>query len=75
MNCEKHAFVACDVFVIHLAFDVGDRINDGAEILPMSSLQQQMSSGMACDESKRYHGFRQGRRVAAVPNIMIGLGG
>ncbi len=75
MKCEEYAFVACDVFVIHLAFDVGDRIDDGAEILPMPSLQQQMSAAMAYDESERYHGFRQGRRVPAVPSAMIGLGG
>jgi Restriction endonuclease BglII. len=40
----KYAFVAYDLFVKHLAFYVGDRIDVGVEILPMKSLQSQMSS-------------------------------
>lgn len=41
----KYSFVAHDLFVKHLAFYVGDRIDVGIEILPMKSLQSQMSSG------------------------------
>jgi hypothetical protein len=43
----KHSFVAYDLFVKHLAFYVGDRIDVGIEMLPMKSLQSQMSSGVA----------------------------
>lgn len=41
----KYSFVAYDLFVKHLAFYVGDKIDVGIEILPMKSLQSQMSSG------------------------------
>ena len=39
----KYSFVAYDLFVKHLAFYVGDQIDVGVEILPMKSLQSQMS--------------------------------
>jgi len=48
----KYAFVAYDLFVKHLAFYVGDRIDVGIEILPMKSLQSQMSSGVAYYEGE-----------------------
>lgn len=41
----KYAFVAYDLFVKHLAFYVGDHIDVGIEILPMKSMQKEMSSG------------------------------
>jgi len=41
----KYSFVAYDLFVKHLAFYVGDKIDVGIEILPMKSLQSEMSSG------------------------------
>lgn len=43
----KYSFVAYDLFVKHLAFYVGDRMDVGIEILPMKYLQSQMSSGVA----------------------------
>lgn len=48
----KYAFVAYDLFVKHLAFYVGDHIDVGIEILPMKSLQRQMSSGIAYYEGE-----------------------
>jgi hypothetical protein len=51
----KYAFVAYDLFVKHLAFYVGDRIDVGVEILPMKSLQSQMSSGVAYYEGEFYN--------------------
>lgn len=69
----KYAFVAYDLFVKHLAFFVGDRIDVGIEILPMKSLQSQMSSGVAYYEGEFYNIVRQGRGVPAVPPILIGL--
>lgn len=69
----KYSFVAYDLFVKHLAFYVGDYIDVGIEILPMKSLQSQMSSGVAYYESEIYNVVRQGRGVPAVPLILIGI--
>jgi hypothetical protein len=69
----KYAFVAYDLFVKHLAFYVGDRIDVGIEILPMKSLQSQMSSGVAYYEGEFYNIIRQGRGVPAVPLVVIGI--
>jgi len=70
----KYAFVAYDLFVKHLAFYVGDHIDVGVEILPMKSLQQQMSSGVAYYEGELYNVIRQGRGVPAVPLVIVGVG-
>ena len=56
----KYSFVAYDLFVKHLAFYVGDRIDVGIEILPMKSLQSEMSSGVAYCEGELYNVVRQG---------------
>ncbi|HWP85502.1 MAG TPA: BglII/BstYI family type II restriction endonuclease [Terriglobia bacterium] len=69
----KYAFVAYDLFVKHLAFYVGDRIDVGVEILPMKSLQSQMSSGVPYYEGEFYNVVRQGRGVPAVPLVLIGI--
>ena len=54
----KYAFVAYDLFVKHLAFYVGDRIDVGIEIPPIKSLQSQMSSGVAYYEGEFYNVVR-----------------
>jgi hypothetical protein len=69
----KYAFVAYDLFVKHLAFYVGDRIDVGIEILPMKALQAQMSSGVAYYEGEFYNVVRQGRGVPAVPLVVLGI--
>ncbi len=69
----KYSFVAYDLFVKHLAFYIGDHIDVGIEILPMKSLQSQMSSGVAYYEGEIYNVVRQGRGVPAVPLIIIGI--
>lgn len=69
----KYSFVAYDLFVKHLAFYVGDHIDVGIEILPMKSLQSQMSSGVAYYEGEFYNVVRQGRGVPAVPLVLIGI--
>ncbi|MBI4744439.1 MAG: restriction endonuclease [Actinobacteria bacterium] len=69
----KYSFVAYDLFVKHLAFYVGDKIDVGIEILPMKSLQNQMSSGVAYYEGELYNVIRQGRGVPAVPLVIIGI--
>lgn len=69
----KYSFVAYDLFVKHLAFYLGDYIDVGIEILPMKSLQTQMSSGVAYYEGELYNVVRQGRGVPAVPLIIVGI--
>lgn len=69
----KYAFVAYDLFVKHLAFYVGNRIDVGIEILAMKSLQSQMSSGVGYYEGELYNVVRQGRGVPAVPLVLIGI--
>jgi Restriction endonuclease BglII len=69
----KYSFVAHDLFVKHLAFYVGDRIDVGVELLPMKSLQSEMSSGVAYYEGGVYNVVRQGRGVPGVPLVLIGI--
>ncbi|MGB9005939.1 MAG: BglII/BstYI family type II restriction endonuclease [Candidatus Aminicenantales bacterium] len=69
----KYAFVAYDLFVKHLAFYIGDKIDVGIEILPMKSLQSQMSSGVPYFEGEFYNIVRQGRGVPAVPLVIVGI--
>jgi len=66
-------FLFYDLFVKHLAFYIGDYIDVGIEILPMKSLQTQMSSGVAYYEGELYNVVRQGRGVPAVPLIIVGI--
>jgi hypothetical protein len=69
----KYAFVAYDLFVKHMAFFVGDKIDVGIELLPMKDLQAQMSSGVAYYEGELYNLLRQGRSSPAVPLVLIGV--
>ncbi|MGH8777746.1 BglII/BstYI family type II restriction endonuclease [Paraburkholderia sp.] len=69
----KYSFVAYDLFVKHMAFFVGDVIDLGIEILPMKSLQVEMSSGVGYYESELYNLLRQGRGIPAVPLVIVGV--
>jgi Restriction endonuclease BglII len=69
----KYSFVAYDLFVKHLAFYVRDQIDVGVEILPMKSLQAEMSSGPGYYEGELYNVIRQGRGVPAVPLVILEL--
>lgn len=69
----KYSFIAYDLFVKHLAFYVGDAIDVGIEILPMKSMQEEMSSGPGYFEGALYDLARQGRGVPAVPLVMVGI--
>lgn len=69
----KYSFVAYDLFVKHLAFYMGDKIDCGIEILPMKSMQSEMSSGPGYYEGALYDLVRQGRGVPAVPLVMVGV--
>jgi hypothetical protein len=61
------------IYAKPLALYVGDRIDVGIEILPMKSLQNQMSSGVGYYEGEFYNVVRQGRGVPAVPLVLIGI--
>jgi hypothetical protein len=69
----KYSFVAYDLFVKHMAFYIGNQIDVGIEILPMKTLQSNMSSGVAYYEGEFYNVIRQGRGVPAVPLVLIGI--
>lgn len=69
----KYAFVAYDLFVKHMAFYIGNQIDLGIEILPMKSLTNEMSSGVAYYEGEVYNVIRQGRNTPAVPLVIIGI--
>ncbi|MDR1648963.1 MAG: restriction endonuclease [Synergistaceae bacterium] len=69
----KYSFVAYDLFVKHMAFYVGDKIDVGIEILPMKELTLQMSSGVAYYEGEVYNVVRQGRNTPAVPLVIAGI--
>lgn len=63
----------CSLFADHLAAYVFDQIDLGIEVLPMKSMQQQMSSGPAYYEGALYDLVRQGRGVPAVPLVLVGV--
>lgn len=69
----KYSFIAYDLFVKHLAFYIGNTIDVGIEILPMKSMQAQMSSGPGYYEGALYDVVRQGRGVPAVPLVLVGV--
>ena len=69
----KYAFIAYDLFVKHLSFYMGGKIDVGIEILPMKSMQEQMSSGPGYYEGALYDIARQGRGVPSVPLVLIGI--
>ena len=71
----KYAFIPYDLFVKHMIFYVGDKIDVGVEILPMKAMQEQMSSGIGYYEGALSHIARQGRGVPAVPLVLIGVVG
>lgn len=69
----KYAFVAFDLFVKHMLFYSGGKINLGIEILPTKKMQAQMSSGVAYYEGEVYNVMRQGRNSPPVPLLVLGI--
>lgn len=61
------------LFERHLALYSLDMIDVGISILPMQSLQMQMSSGVPYYEGELYNIIRQGRSVPAVPLVIVGI--
>ncbi len=62
-----------DLLARHIAHYIGKVIDVGVEILPMKSLQQQMSSGIGYYEGELYNLIREGRGVPAVALVIIGI--
>lgn len=73
VQLAKYSFIPYDVFVKHMAFFVGDKIDLGIEIVPMKSMQANMSSGPGYYEGALFDIARQGRGIPAVPLIVIGV--
>ena len=69
----KYSFVQYDMFVKHAADYMHDRIDLGIEIVPMKSLEQEMSSGPSNYERNLHEILRQGRIFPPVPLILVGI--
>jgi hypothetical protein len=69
----KYSFVAYDLFVKHMLFYSGGKINLGVEILPTKKMQSNMSSGPAYYEGEVYNVMRQGRNSPPVPLLILGI--
>ncbi len=69
----KYSFVAYDLFVKHLLFYSGGVINVGIEVLPMKTMQSEMSSGIAYYEGEVYNILRHGRNNPPVPLLILGV--
>ncbi len=73
VQLAKYSFIEFDLFVKHLGFYIGDKIDLGIEIVPTKKMQSQMSSGPGYYERVIHHLARQGRGAPAVPLILIGV--
>jgi hypothetical protein len=73
INTKSHDATTDALFAQHLARYVRDEIDVGIEILPMKSLQTNMSSGPGYFEGELYNVIRNGRGVPSVPLVMIGI--
>jgi hypothetical protein len=69
----KYAFVAHDLFVKHMSFFISDDIDVGIEVVPMKSMEREMSSGVPYYERDLFNLMRQGRGIPAVPIILVGI--
>ncbi len=69
----KYFAVTYDLFVKHLSFFTGQIIDVGIEIVPMKSMQKQMSSGPPWFEKEVHNVLRHGRTNPPVPLLIIGI--
>ena len=69
----KYSFVQYDMFVKHAADYMHDRIDLGIEIVPMKSLEREMSSGPSNYERNLHEILRQGRIFPPVPLVLVGI--
>jgi len=73
MQLGKYSFVAHDLFVKHMSFFLNDAIDVAVEVVPMKSMEKEMSSGVPYYERDLFNLVRQGRGVPAVPIILVGI--
>lgn len=69
----KYFAVTYDLFVKHLSFYTGGLINVGVEIVPMKTMQKEMSSGPAWFEKEVHNVLRHGRTTPPVPLVILGI--
>lgn len=69
----KYSFVQFDIFIKHTANYMQDRIDLGVEIVPMKSMEREMSSGPPFYEKHLHEVLRQGRIFPPVPLVLIGV--
>jgi hypothetical protein len=69
----KYFAVSYDLFVKHLLFYTGGIINVGVEVLPVKSMQSEMSTGISYYEGEVYNVLRHGRNNPPVPLLIIGV--
>lgn len=69
----KYFAVTYDLFVKHLSFYTGRLINVGVEIVPMKSMQKDMSSGPPWFEKEVHNVLRHGRTNPPVPLLILGI--
>jgi len=69
----KYSFVQYDMFVKHAADYMHGRIDLGIEIVPMKSMEKEMSSGPSNYERNLHEILRQGRIFPPVPLILVGI--
>lgn len=69
----KYFAVTYDLFVKHLSFYTGQIIDVGIEIVPMKSMQKEMSSGPPWFEKEVHNVLRHGRTNPPVPLLIIGI--
>ena len=72
MQIGKYPSMTYDLFAKHLAFYKGNIIDVGIEILPMKSLQKNMTSEVAYYEDE-LNTVNHQRRAPAVPIVLIGV--
>jgi hypothetical protein len=69
----KYSFVQFDVFIKHAAAYMHNEIDLGIEIVPMKSMEDEMSSGPPYYEKHLHEIIRQGRIFPPVPLVLIGV--
>ena len=69
----KYAFVQFDIFIKHSSDFMKGNIDVGVEIIPMKSMEKEMSSGPPYFEKHLHEIQRQGRIFPPVPLILIGI--
>jgi len=69
----KYFAVQFDIFIKHAARYMNNEIDLGVEIVPMKSMEREMSSGPPYYEKHVHEILRQGRIFPPVPLLLIGV--